>query len=155
LTPIVVCMDDLSTLQPGSVAPAPPISEPVPTRSDTRGRTALVLAITVIVLSVLASVAIGLFATTIYHYREVITSGGHSTTQVGFRVNAAPVAGGLQVLFGSILGLTALIMGIVATVQNRGRRYGIIAMIVAVAAPILSAIVFSIVGGIAGHNVYQ
>jgi hypothetical protein len=53
---------------------------------------------------------------------------------------------------GTILGLWALIQGIVAIVQNRGRGAGIAAVAIAFAAPGITLLVWAIVAAVAGHR---
>jgi hypothetical protein len=111
----------------------------------------MVMAISVIVLSVAASVLIGLLGTTIYHYDNITSAGG----QVGFNARPNMVAAGAQMLLGSGFGIWALVQGIVAATSNRGRKFGVIAIIVSAAAPILSVIVWAVFGLIAGHYVSE
>jgi hypothetical protein len=107
-------------------------------------------------LSVLASLLIGLFGTTIYNYNDVITSStGATTKQFGFHANPNQLAAGIQIALGTIFGIWALVQGIIATAQNRGRRFGIVAIVLAGAAPLVSLIIWGVVGGIAGHHVTQ
>ncbi|UFS60925.1 hypothetical protein [Subtercola endophyticus] len=114
---------------------------------------ALTIAVCVLIASVIASVLIGLFGTTIYHYTSVTTGGSNAGPKTGFNAQPNQFAFGVQMVLGSAFGLWALIQGLVATIQNRGRRFGIVAMIIAVLAPIVSLIVWTIVGLAAGQNV--
>ena len=50
----------------------------------------------------------------------------------------------LNLVLGSLVGTWALIQGLVAAVKNRGRLWGVLAMLVAAGAPIVSLIVFAI-----------
>jgi len=59
-------------------------------------------------------------------------------------INALAIAMSLHVLLGTGIGLWALIQGIVATATNRGRRFGIIAIVFAGLAPGLSLVVLFI-----------
>jgi hypothetical protein len=124
-------------------------------KSPKLGQIAFLMALAVLVLSVLASVLIGLDGTTITSYNDTVINNSGGTSQSGFRINPNQAAAGAQGVIGSIFGIWALVQGIIATVQNRGRRFGIIAIILAATAPILSAVVWSVVGGIAGHHVTQ
>jgi MFS family permease len=144
-------MTDAPAAQPYTLG----VPAPQAPRSPRLGRVALIMAASVIGLSLVASLLIGLFATTIYVHDSLTTSGTHLAG--GFSFNAQPSQGvfGIQFALGSIFGIWALVQGIVATVQNRGRRFGVIAIVLAGSAPLLSAIVWGIVGGIAGHHVTQ
>jgi hypothetical protein len=144
-------MTDASDAQPYALGATPLQAA----RSPRLGRVALIMAACVIGLSLVASVLIGLFATTIYVHNDLVTSGAHLSGNFGF--NAQPSQGlfGIQFGLGSIFGIWALVQGIVATAQNRGRRFGVIAIVLAGSAPLLSTILWGIVGGIAGHHVTQ
>jgi hypothetical protein len=121
----------------------------VPPRTSKLGRIAMTIAISVIALSVLASVLIGLFGTTIYSSHQATANGG----SLGFSAQPDPVAFGFQALIGSIFGIWALVQGIVATAQNRGRKFGIVAIVVAGAGPLVSLVIWVAVGLAAGHNI--
>jgi hypothetical protein len=119
------------------------------------GRVALIMAACVIGLSLAASLLIGLFDTNIYQYHDVITTGSQVSGGFGFKAQPNEGLFGIQAALGSIFGIWALVQGIVATAQNRGRRFGVIAIVLAGAAPLLSTILWAIVGGITGHHVTQ
>lgn len=59
-------------------------------------------------------------------------------------INALAIAMLLHVFLGTGVGLWALIQGVVATATNRGRRFGIVAIVFAGLAPGLSLVVFFI-----------
>lgn len=123
----------------------------VPLRSTKLGRSAMTMAICVIGLSVAASVLIGLFGTTIYRYGGVTSTAGSA----GFNAQPNLVAFGVQVLIGSTFGIWSLVQGIVATAQNRGRKFGIVAIVVAGAAPLVSVVIWTVVGLVARHSISQ
>jgi hypothetical protein len=50
---------------------------------------------------------------------------------------------GVQILLGTVLGILALVLGIVAVATKRGRPFGVVAIIVAAAAPIVSFAVYA------------
>jgi len=122
-----------------------------PVASLKLGRVAMIMAICVIVFSLAMSLLLGLFGTTIYHYDNVSSTG----TQVGFNAQPNAIGAGIQIFLGSVFGIWALIQGIVAAATNRGRKFGVVAIVVAGAAPILSVIVWAAIGFVAGHNVYE
>lgn len=129
----------------GTVPPASPGAQP----STRLGRIALIMAIWVIVGSVLTSVLIGLFGTTVFVHGTV-TDG---SARGGFNAQPNQVIAGGQILLGTVFGTWALVQGIVATAKNKGRRYGIIAIVLAVVAPILSIIVWLSIALAAGDYV--
>ena len=96
---------------PPQLWPAPP--QPPVARSPKLGRVAMVMAICVISASVLTSVLLGLFGTTIYEYR--------TGTSAGFNMRPDQAWFTVQMLLGSIVGIWALTQGIVAAAQNRGQ----------------------------------
>lgn len=134
--------------------PFPPSYPNVPeSKTDRLGRTAMYLAITVFVLSAAASVLIGLYGTTIYHYQTTTLTSGHGFASVGFHASPNQLAFATQSILGSGLGITALVLGIVATAQKRGRRYGVIAIVLAGTAPLISVILFTVFGLAFGHHI--
>ena len=104
----------------------------------------MVMAICVISASVLTSVLLGLFGTTIYEYR--------TGTSAGFTMRPDQAWFTVQMLLGSIVGIWALAQGIVAAAQNRGRRFGVVAIVLAAAAPLVSLIVWVALGFAFGHH---
>jgi hypothetical protein len=98
---------------------------------------------------VIVSVLIGLFGTTVFMGGRV--AGGSAGG--GFYAQPNQAIAGCQILLGTVFGTWALVQGIVATATNKGRRYGIIAIVLAVAAPIVSVIVWLAIGLAAGHHV--
>jgi hypothetical protein len=51
---------------------------------------------------------------------------------------------------GTLVGLWALVQGLVATVRRRGRAQGIAAMVIAVAAPVLALVVYLVATAVEG-----
>jgi hypothetical protein len=109
----------------------------------------MITAIWVIAISVVWSVLVGHFGTTVYHYNDVTSQSVH----VGFNAQPNLVATGIQILLGSVFGIWALAQGIIATATNRGRKFGVVAIVLSGAAPILSVIIWTLVGVIAGTSV--
>ena len=147
--PVAPVAPGWATAQPpaGAWQAQPTAPEPVPVapKSPRLGRVAMIMAICVISVSVLASVLQGLFGTTLRTY-----STGSSA---GFNLNPDQGGFGIQMLLGSVFGIWALTQGIVAVAQNRGRRYGVVAIVLAGAAPIVSLIVWMALGFAFGHHV--
>lgn len=54
----------------------------------------------------------------------------------------------LHLTIGTIVGMWALVQGIFAVILKRGRGYGIAAIIIAVAAPVFSLIVYFLTSGV-------
>ncbi len=98
------------------------------------GRTALTFAVIVLIAGLAASVLIGLFATS---YSSTDTSGFPQ------RPDILPAT--LHFLGGSVLGIIAIVLGLRAAILNRGRKLGILAVLLAGAAPFASMILWAIV----------
>jgi hypothetical protein len=111
----------------------------------------MVMGICVFAFSVVMSVLVGLFGTTIYRYHNVASNG----SSAGFNAHPDETAFGFQALIGSAFGIWALVQGIVATAQGRGRKLGVVAIVLAAAAPLVSLIVWVVVGLAAGHTISQ
>lgn len=124
-------------------------------RSDRMGRYSMYLAIAVFVLSAGASILIGLYGTTVYHYHQTVITNGHSSASSGFNERPNQLAFVTQGALGTIFGITAIVMGIVAAAKKRGRRFGVIAIVVAALAPVISVILFAVIGLAVGQNVSQ
>jgi uncharacterized membrane-anchored protein len=106
----------------------------------------MLIALPLFVLSVIASaivgVSIGPFATRSatgfsYNTGDLPASEAASIAPVGLLM-------GTQLLVGTALGILALVLGIVAVATKRGRPFGIVGIIVSVAAPIVSFAVYAI-----------
>lgn len=123
----------------------PPAAEPAAPKSPRLGRVAMIMAICVIGVSVLISVLQGVFATTLRTYSTGSSAGFHLNPDQGWF--------GIQMLLGSVFGIWALTQGIVAVAQNRGRRNGIVAIVLAGAAPIVSLVLWMALGFAFGHHV--
>jgi hypothetical protein len=115
------------------------------------GQSAMVIAICVFAFSIVVSVLVGFFGTTIYRYHNVAAN----SSSAGFNAHPNETVFGFQAPIGSAFGIWALVQGIVATAQGRGRNFGIVAIILAAIAPFVSLIVWVVVGLAAGHNIYQ
>ncbi|HEY2556152.1 MAG TPA: hypothetical protein VGI08_03520 [Diaminobutyricibacter sp.] len=109
------------------------------------GRVAMIMAIVVFVVSLIISVLVGMFGTTVFEY--------HTATSAGFRSSPNQIALGFQGFLGTIFGTWAVVQGIVAAAKNRGRTFGIVAIVVGASAPIVSVIVWTVLGTAFGHHV--
>lgn len=136
-------MTDPTISQTEPVAPYEAIA-PLPAKSPRLGTIALIVALGVFVLSMVTSVLVGIaaapFANTDNGVSYYTNLGSSNPAEVA--VSAASMA---HVLIGSLLGTTALVLGIVATASGRGRKFGIAAMIIAFLAPGISVVTFFIV----------
>jgi hypothetical protein len=113
-------------------------------RSKRLGLVALVLAIVVFVLSVSASILIGVIASP---YATVTGSSFNFTANFNDPnpvVAALGVAMTVHVMIGTLIGGWAIVQGIVAVSTKRGRAFGVWAIVLATVAPILSLILFSV-----------
>lgn len=121
----------------GAPAAAPP-------RSRALGLTALLIAVPLFLLSVIASVVVGMSAgplasrgTSSFSFNT-----GDLTPEQAASFAPIGILMGVQMLLGTALGILALVLGIVAVATKRGRPLGIAAICVAVAAPIASFAVY-------------
>jgi len=144
-------MSDAST--PVTVPAPPPADaaphrdiwqEPMPARTTRLGLVAMIAAIGVFAVSLILAGTLGAAAGP-YSIRNA--GGFNFRFNVGDpdpTINALAIAMLLHAFLGTGVGLWALIQGIVATAMNRGRRFGIIAIVFAGLAPGLSLVVFFI-----------
>jgi hypothetical protein len=88
----------------------------------------------VLIAGLAASILIALFATTY-----------SATDQSGFPQRPDTVAATLHFLGGSVLGIIAIVLGLRAAILNRGRKLGIVAVLLAGAAPFMSMITWAII----------
>jgi hypothetical protein len=129
---------------PAHAAPAPysaAAPTPAPAKPKTLGTVAFVLALAVFVISLAVSVLNGMAAAPFAD-----TRGGLSYSTDLSSSDPAEVAVGIasmaHILIGSLLGITALVLGIIAAASNRGRALGIVGAVLAFLAPGLSLAVF-------------
>ncbi len=104
-------------------------------------------AVTAFGLSLITSVLVGLFGTTEF---EV-----HTASSAGFRSSPNQVVFGFQAFLGTVFGTWAVVQGIVAAAKNRGRNFGVVAIVVGASAPIVGVIVWTVLGIAFGHHVTQ
>lgn len=120
---------------------------PAPPRRRTLGAVSMGIALGVFVLSLVASAYIGTSSGPLMQR----TSGSSFTVDSSHLSSAqlaafAPI-GVLtvaQILFGTVLGILALVLGIIAVATKRGRAFGVVGIAVAAAAPVLSFIVYTV-----------
>jgi hypothetical protein len=118
-----------------------------PQKSKTLGVVAFVAGLTVLVASPIVSVFVGLSLGHLVQpgagFAQGFSAGANSR-------DPQSVIGGLlifvQLLLGTGLGIWALVQGIVAVRLGRGRSWGVVAIVFAAVAPILSFVVYIVVG---------
>jgi hypothetical protein len=116
-------------------------------RRRTVGVIAFIAGIAAIVLGIVAALVLGGAFAGLPGLRSAAQSGDSTELQHVVENDpklAGPIAlGGVLYLVGTVLGLWAIVQGIVATITARGRAYGIIALVLGVVAPIVSIIVLT------------
>lgn len=119
---------------------------PVGPRPRTLGAVSMGIALGVFVLSLVASAFIG--ATTGPLSHRTGTSFTADTAHLSSAQTAAFATIGIltaaQILLGTLFGILALVLGIIAAVTKRGRAFGVVGIAVAAAAPVLSFAVYLI-----------
>jgi len=120
---------------------------PEPARSRALGIVSMALALVVFLLSVVASIIVGSAAGPLAQRSADSFSFDSGSLSPEQAESFAPVAVlmGAQMLFGTVLGLVALVLGIVAAATKRGRAFGVVGIVAAAAAPIVSFIVYTAV----------
>ncbi|WP_241702396.1 hypothetical protein [Leifsonia shinshuensis] len=135
-----------------SIAPPPPYfsAPPAPPRPRALGVASMAIAIAVFVLSIVASVVVGMSAGPLASRTASSFSFNTSDLTPDQAAAFAPVAllMGAQILLGTILGITALVLGIIAAATKRGRAFGVVGIAVAAAAPIVSFLVYTVALGL-------
>ncbi len=130
-----------------SVAPPPPYysAPPAPPLPRTLGVASMVIALAVFVLSIAASVVVGMSAGPLASRTATSFSFNTSDLTPDQAAAFAPIGllMGAQILLGTIFGITALVLGIIAAATKRGRAFGIVGIAVAAAAPIVSFLVYT------------
>ncbi|MDN4641501.1 hypothetical protein QCD70_14695 [Agreia sp. PsM10] len=115
-----------------------------PALPKTLGVVAFIAALVVLVFALVLSVVAGLAFAPLAG--QMITDGG-TIDQSAVSADDPGVAafGVLSMAYfvgGTLLGLWALVQGLIATIKKRGRGFGIVAMALAVATPVISFVVF-------------
>lgn len=132
--------------------PAPGYAQPLygeqvaAPKSKTLGLVAMIIAIVVFVVSVVVAIVLG----SMLGPYATPTAGSFTLNEGSLSPAEVQRVGGLSIgflaliFFGTVFGLWALVQGIIATAKNRGRVYGIVAIAVAVLAPLVSFVAFGI-----------
>jgi hypothetical protein len=125
---------------------SPHLNETAVRRRHGLGLFALVLAVLVIAATVIVSVLLGVeggpYATNLLPDGYTYDLGGDSS---GIQALAAETA--WQYVIGTVLGVWAIVQGIVAIAKNRGRLFGVLAILVAVPGPVVTLLVTVITVG--------
>jgi hypothetical protein len=124
----------------------PPVPSAGRPRSRALGLAAMIVALWVTLLSIVASVLTGLAIAPLVRY-DPSTYGspdgiGRTPAQEQ-TFGLVTILMGAHVLLGTLLGIVALVLGIVAAATGRGRAFGIVAIVLAVIAPIASYLVYT------------
>ena len=113
---------------------------PAAPRPRTLGAVSMGIALGVFVLSMVASAYIGASTGPLSH--RTATSFAVDSSHLSAAQLAAFAPIGIltvaQMIFGTALGILALVLGIVAAATKRGRAFGVVGIVVAAAAPVLS-----------------
>lgn len=126
-------------------------------KKKTVGVVAFIVALIALALAVIAGIVFGNAFGGSSAIRDSLLDGSAST-ESGQRdlqqrlmddptVLTSSASGGIAAIIGTVLGLWALVQGIIAIVVKRGRAFGVIALIVAVVAPIALYIAFAVTLG--------
>jgi hypothetical protein len=125
---------------------SPHLTETLGARGHGLGLFALVLAVLVISGTVIVSIVLGItggqYATNLLPDGYTYDLGGDSS---GIQALAAETA--WQYVIGTALGVWAIVQGIVAIAKNRGRLFGVLAILVAVPGPVVTLLVTVITVG--------
>lgn len=132
------------------LAYAYPVATPVVEKKGL-GLASLIVAVALFVISLIWAIANGVVLSSIVGVSDDFASGFEAGTAAG-QTPAGALAGlsiGAHVLIGTLAGVTAIVLGIIAIVTKRGRVFGIVGLSLAVLAPIVSFVAYSVAGGIA------
>lgn len=108
------------------------------------GVVAMIAGIAVFVLSPIASVFIGIAAGPVATATENSFSFSADTASPNPAIAILGVSVLLHIGLGSVIGVWSIVQGIIAVATKRGRAYGVVAIVLAAVAPILSFIVYTI-----------
>ncbi|MBT2501993.1 hypothetical protein [Curtobacterium sp. ISL-83] len=126
-------------------------------KKKTLGVIAFVVALVALALAIVAGIVFGSAFGGNDAIRQAIMDGS-AATQSGQEelqrrlandpaLLASAGGGGIAALIGTVLGLWAIVQGIIAIVTKRGRAFGIIALVVAVVSPVVLYITFAVALG--------
>jgi len=129
--------------------------EPV-AKKKTVGRVAAVLAVSALVIGVITGVLFGTAIAQSDAFRQILENGGRTPADpsqfAGLEDDPNIAAAGLMFLFGTLVGLWAIVQGIVAIATKRGRGAGVFAVIVAVVAVIAVFVTYGAIAAVAVSN---
>lgn len=117
-------------------------------RPRTVGVVAFIVGIVALVLGIVAAIVLGAALVGIPGFRAAAEGGDSTAVQQAVQDDpslAGPIGvGALVFLAGTAVGIWAIVQGLIATITARGRAFGIIALVLAVVAPIVSFIVLGV-----------
>ncbi|MCU1513589.1 MAG: hypothetical protein JWO10_679 [Microbacteriaceae bacterium] len=121
---------------PAVFDPPPVVAEPIAglSKRDALGHTSMLVAFGLFILSTVASIVLG-------NQEAIASLAAGATGQV---TGSATLGSVIHVVLGTLVGFSVIAGGITAIAMNRGKRFGIIAIVIAVLVPIISLVTFSI-----------
>ncbi|MDO7881248.1 hypothetical protein [Antiquaquibacter soli] len=131
------------TLEPVD-ATAPSAPTPVSPREGV-GKVALTASIVLFAVSLLLSIVLGVIGAPYVDRSSGIPSFQFRTGDPDPVVSMLGLLSPLHVLLGSLVGGWVIVQSIVAIAANRGRRQGVIALVLAVVAPVVSLVVYLLI----------
>jgi hypothetical protein len=134
--------DPSATRDAGGIPPAPVSSRAAAGRSTAPGTAALVLAIIAVVAGVVVG---GLIGAGVSYWEDQY---GYYFSDIPENLQGLLVIGVVTMFLWTALGITGLVLGIVAAARDRGRVRGVIAIVLAVVGPVLAS-----VAGMAGLSI--
>lgn len=132
-----------------SIAPPPVGTDPAApvtgVRSSRLGLVAMVASIVVLILSPIAAAILGnaMAPFALFDSNGQPDYSAIEAAQTAPELTAISLGLVAHILLGTALGLVALIAGVIAVRRNRGRSFGIVAVVFALLAPIVSYLVFA------------
>ncbi len=114
------------------------------------GLASMITAIGLFIISLVWAVANGIALGSITGATDSFSSGFEAGYDAG-QTPAGALAGlsiGAHILIGSLVGIVAIVLGIIAIATKRGRVYGIVGVALAAIAPIVSFVAYAIAGGL-------
>lgn len=130
--------------------------EPKPAKKKTVGVVAFFLGLIALVIGGIAGYFFGTAIVSSSAFDEILRNGGSSTPDPSqyndLASSPAIVVSGVLSLVGTVLGVWAIVQGIIAIVTKRGRGFGVFGLILAVLGPIVLIVVYAVVAGAAAAN---
>jgi hypothetical protein len=130
--------------------------EPKPAKKKTVGVVAFFLGLIALVLGGIAGYFFGSAIVDSRAFEEIMRNGGTTTPDSSqfSDVMGSPsiIISSVLSLLGTVLGIWAIVQGIIAIVTRRGRGFGVFGLILAVLGPIVLIVVYAVIAGAAAAN---